>query len=667
MNSFVIADAKNCIGCRVCEVACAMTHNHGKHPELPELYLPRIKVIKTADIRTAVTCRHCDDAPCVQVCPSNALTHEQDSVQLNKQKCIGCKTCVLACPFGAISMVDEAITLADMDQTRTTAHKCDLCANDAQSPACVSACPTKALKLVDEAYLAESQQQKRLSAALREDPSTTASAPEYVAKPAINSLAGKIIVPRGDATKKDLALRKAEFVEIYKRFTPEQVENQGDRCISCGDHAFCEWTCPLHNRIPHWITLAKQGRIIEAAELSHQTSSLPEICGRVCPQDRLCEGSCTLGKLGGVTVGNIERYITDTAFEMGWRPDVSQVKPLNKRVAIVGAGPAGLACADILARRGINAVVFDRHPEIGGMLTFGIPSFKLEKEVMIHRREVFTGMGIEFRLNTEIGKDVSIESVLAEFDAIFVGVGTYQSMRAGLDNEDAPGVYDALPFLIANTKKVMHLPELKEQPYIDMSGKRVVVLGGGDTAMDCLRTSVRQGAIAVTCAYRRDEANMPGSKKEVNNAREEGVEFMFNVQPVCLELDESGLVCGVKLVRTEMGEPDVAGRRRPVVVKGSEFVLAADAVVMAFGFRPHAMPWLTDVGVNLDSYGVIVAPHLNHYACQTSNPKIFAGGDVVRGADLVVTAIADGRKAAESIVQYLTDGDQTEQPLDKVS
>lgn len=667
MNRFVIADAKDCIGCRVCEVVCAMTHNHGKHPELPELYMPRIKVIKTANVRTAVTCRHCEDAPCVQVCPSNALTHENNSIKLTKEKCIGCKTCVLACPFGAINMVEETIHFADTAQTRTTAHKCDLCASDAKSPACVSACPTKALKLVSQEYLQERQQQKRLNAALREDPQSTYHPEEITPKPMINSLAGKVIVPRGDATKKALPVRKTEFVEIYKRFTPQQVENQGNRCISCGEHAFCEWTCPLHNRIPHWITLAKQGKIIEAAELSHQTSSLPEICGRVCPQDRLCEGSCTLGKLGGVTVGNIERYITDTAFEMGWRPNISHVEPLGKRVAIVGAGPAGLACADILARRGISAVVFDRHPEIGGMLTFGIPSFKLEKEVMIHRREVFTDMGIEFRLNTEIGKDIAFESVLEEFDAVFIGVGTYQSMRAGLDNEDAPGVYDALPFLIANTKKVMHLPELKEEPYIDMAGKRVVVLGGGDTAMDCLRTSIRQGATEVTCAYRRDEANMPGSKKEVNNAREEGVEFMFNVQPICLELNDSGHVSGIKLVRTEMGEADAAGRRRAEIIKGSEFVLAADAVVMAFGFRPHAMPWLANVGVELDNYGVIVAPHMKHYACQTSNPKIFAGGDVVRGADLVVTAIADGRKAANSIVQYLTDAESSQLPLEQVS
>ncbi|SQI40984.1 Glutamate synthase [NADPH] small chain [Leminorella richardii] len=662
MNRFVIADAKECIGCRVCEVACVMTHNGGKHPEVPELYLPRIKVIKTAAVKTAVTCRHCEDAPCAQVCPSGALVQANDSIQLNKDKCIGCKTCVLACPFGAIGMVEESVTLTSSDSgLRTTAHKCDLCIDDAKSPACVTACPAKALRVVSGETMLEQQKQKLKLAAMREDPTGAKRTVAVAPRPLLDRLSGQVTVPRGDAHKIALAARKTEFVEIYKRFTPEQVESQGDRCISCGNHAFCEWTCPLHNRIPHWITLAKQGRIIEAAELSHQTSSLPEICGRVCPQDRLCEGSCTLSSLGGVTVGNIERYITDTAFEMGWRPNLSHVKPLGKKVAIIGAGPAGLACADILARNGVEAVVFDRHPEIGGMLTFGIPSFKLDKDVMVNRRHIFTEMGITFHLNTEIGKDVEFSQLVNDYDAVFVGVGTYQFMRAGLDNEDSPGVYDALPFLIANTKKVMRLPELKEEPYIDLSGKRVVVLGGGDTAMDCLRTSVRQGASEVTCAYRRDEANMPGSKKEVKNAREEGVEFMFNVQPIALELDENGCVCGVRLVRTEMGEPDAAGRRRPKIINGSEFVQPTDAVIKAFGFKPHSMPWLADADVEIDDYGVILAPHLKQFACQTSNPKVFAGGDVVRGADLVVTAIADGRKAARSIVSYLTDDEECQQ------
>ena len=347
---------------------------------------------------------------------------------------------------------------------------------------------------------------------------------------------------------------------------------------------------------------------------------------------------------------------------MGWRPDLSHVKPTGKKVAVIGAGPAGLACADILIRNGIQPVVFDRHPEIGGMLTFGIPSFKLDKDVMIRRREIFTEMGIEFHLNTEIGKDVPVKNLLNDYDAVFVGVGTYDSMKAKLENEEANGVYEALPFLTANTKNVMGLPELSYEPFVSMKGKRVVVLGGGDTAMDCLRTSIRQGAIEVTCAYRRDEANMPGSKKEVKNAREEGVEFMFMMQPVKIEVDEQGSVTGIRMLKTELGEPDADGRRRPKPIEGSEFVLPADAVIIAFGFNPHDISWLQAEGVDLNRWGTIVAPPVNHtkLACQTSNPKVFAGGDIVRGADLVVTAIADGRMAARSIIEYLDVSQQKE-------
>ncbi|PHM36099.1 glutamate synthase small subunit [Xenorhabdus innexi] len=462
-----------------------------------------------------------------------------------------------------------------------------------------------------------------------------------------------IDLQRIDPPKKALKIRKIEFVEIYEPFSEIQAQAQADRCIACGN-PYCEWKCPVHNYIPNWLKLANEGRIIEAAELSHQTNSLPEVCGRVCPQDRLCEGACTLNDdFGAVTIGNIERYINDTAIAMGWTPDMSHVIPTGKRVAVIGAGPAGLACADVLARNGVQAVVYDRHPEIGGLLTFGIPAFKLEKEVMSRRREIFTGMGIEFCLNTEIGKDVTLTELTKQFDAVFLGVGTYQSIHAGLENENAIGVYDALPFLIANTRHLMGYEESPEQPYIDMKGKRVLVLGGGDTAMDCVRTAVRQGASHVICAYRRDEDNMPGSRREVKNAREEGVNFQFNLQPIRVETNNNGHVRGVRMAQTQLGEMDANGRRQAEIIPDSEFVIDADAVVMAFGFKPHTMKWLSEHQVNLDRQGRIIAPDSSALPFQTSNPKIFAGGDAVRGSDLVVTAIAEGRKAASGILDYL--------------
>lgn len=459
-------------------------------------------------------------------------------------------------------------------------------------------------------------------------------------------------VDRIEPPKKPIHQRTEQFVEIYQPLSESQTEGQADRCLDCGN-PYCEWKCPVHNYIPQWLKLANEGRIEEAAELSHKTNSLPEVCGRVCPQDRLCEGACTLSDdFGAVTIGSIEKYITDTAFKMGWRPNLDDVVKTDKKVAIVGAGPAGLACADILIRNGVTPIVYDKYPEIGGLLTFGIPSFKLEKEVVQLRRTIFEEMGVQFVLNTEVGKDVAFNDLIEQHDAVFLGMGTYRYMKGGFDNESAPGVYDALPFLIANINRHMQL-EKNPEDFISMQDKRVIVLGGGDTAMDCVRTSVRQGANNVICAYRRDEQNMPGSRKEVQNAREEGVDFRFNLQPLDIAVDEAGNATGVRFVKTELGQPDAQGRRRPQAIEGSEHVVEADAVIVAFGFQPSPAPWFADYGIMLDEKGRVVAPAKGKYAYQTANPKIFAGGDMVRGSDLVVTAIDEGRKAADGILDYL--------------
>jgi glutamate synthase (NADPH/NADH) small chain len=462
-----------------------------------------------------------------------------------------------------------------------------------------------------------------------------------------------IEVKRQDPNKTGLRQRKTEFIEIYEPYSEAEVSSQSARCLECGN-PYCEWKCPVHNYIPNWLKMVAEGRIKEAATLSHQTNSLPEVCGRVCPQDRLCEGACTLEDgFGAVTIGAIEKYITDTAMAMGWEPDVSGVTWTDKRVAVIGAGPAGLACADVLVRNGVKAVVFDRMPEIGGLLTFGIPEFKLEKSVMANRRKIFKKMGVEFRLNTTIGDDVQMSHLMKHYDAVFMGMGTYRSMKGGFEGEDLQGVYEALPYLIG---AVNHNQDYKmaDYPHIDLNGKRVVVLGGGDTAMDCNRTAIRQGASSVICAYRRDEANMPGSRKEVANAKEEGVSFQFNRQPVAL-VGTQGQVTGVKMVTTTLGEPDDAGRRRPVVVDGSEEMIEADVVLIAFGFEAEPPEWCDSQDIQRDEWRRVVAPEKQDFAFQTSNPKVFAGGDMVRGSDLVVTAIYEGRKAAEGILDYLAD------------
>ena len=458
-------------------------------------------------------------------------------------------------------------------------------------------------------------------------------------------------VRRYDPAKKSAEERKISFVEIYGEYNQVQASNQAHRCLDCGN-PYCEWKCPVHNFIPDWLKLVNEGNIIEAAELCHSTNSLPEVCGRVCPQDRLCEGACTLNDgFGAVTIGSTEKYITEKAFEMGWKPDMSYRKWTDKKVAIVGAGPAGIACADVLTRSGVHSHVYDKNEEIGGLLTFGIPEFKLEKSVVKRRRKILEEMGVKFKLGKEIGKDLPFKKLYDEYDAVFLAMGTYTSLEGGFAGESLLGVSKAIDYLISSTKKLLKLQTNKNE-FINLKGKNVIVLGGGDTAMDCNRTAIRQGAKSVKCLYRRDEENMPGSKREVQNAKEESVEFEFNIQPI--DIVGSEKVQGVKIVKTQLGEPDQNGRRVPIPIPGSEIIYEADAVIVAFGFRASPSSWFGDFEINTQKNGLVIAEEHQEYKFQTSNKKIFSGGDMVRGSDLVVTAIWEGREAAKSIIKYVS-------------
>ena len=458
-------------------------------------------------------------------------------------------------------------------------------------------------------------------------------------------------VPRMDPPVLTAELRVRRFAEIHAPFKADDAAAQSGRCLACGN-PYCEWKCPVHNYIPDWLKLAAEGRILEAAELAHRTNSLPEICGRICPQDRLCEGACTLNDgYGAVTIGAVERYITDTALAAGWRPDLSGIEATGWHAAIVGAGPAGLSCADVLVRNGVAATVYDQHPEIGGLLTFGIPEFKLEAAVIRRRRTLLEGMGVAFILNTRIGPELPFTQLLEQYDAVFLGMGTYRGIRGGFPGEQLAGVELALPYLLSSARRVLDLPQ-DERGYIDMAGQHVVVLGGGDTAMDCNRTAIRQDAASVTCVYRRDEDNMPGSRRELHHAREEGVKFLWNRQPVAITGD--GRVAGIRLMETRLGAPDEHGRRRPEIVPDSEQVLPADRVIMAFGFLPDPADWFGDAHIDTRPNGLVSADGEDSaFPFQTGNPKVFAGGDMVRGSSLVVHAVHEGRRAAQGILDYL--------------
>ncbi|MFL2723794.1 MAG: FAD-dependent oxidoreductase [Gammaproteobacteria bacterium] len=482
-------------------------------------------------------------------------------------------------------------------------------------------------------------------------PNNFKSRSEYIEHVPIENDFQFLEVGRFDPNKKNIEERKINFVEIYGDYNQSEASNQSHRCLDCGN-PYCEWKCPVHNYIPDWLKLVNEGNIWEAADLCHQTNSLPEMCGRVCPQDRLCEGACTLNDgFGAVSIGNIEKFITDKAIDMGWKPDLSNRIWTSKKVAIVGAGPAGIGCADILIRAGIHCDVFDRQAEIGGLLTFGIPEFKLEKSVVRRRRKILEEMGIKFHLKKEIGKDIPLKKLFDKYDAIFLGMGTYTSLEGGFQGENLPQVHKAIDYLIGNTNHLLKFKQ-KDSEYINFKNKDVVILGGGDTAMDCNRTAIRQGAKSVTCLYRRDEKNMPGSRREVINAKEEGVQFEFNIQPI--EIIGSNNVEGVKTIQTKLGEPDQNGRQVPVPIQGSEKIYSADEVVIAFGFRASPADWFKDFKIQTDEAGLVIAPEKQNLKFQSSNPKIFAGGDMVRGSDLVVTAIWEGREAAKSIIQFIS-------------
>jgi glutamate synthase (NADPH) small chain len=450
-------------------------------------------------------------------------------------------------------------------------------------------------------------------------------------------------IKRRNPEKRDVLQRLKDFDEVYELLSENENSRQASRCIGCGD-PYCHNKCPLHNFIPNWLKQIATNDLELAFQLSNETSPFPEILGKICPHDVLCEGDCTLNDThGAITIGAVETYVNEKAFENGYKPTFPPITS-KKKVAIIGSGPSGLSAATFLLRKGIAVEVFERSGKAGGLLTFGIPGFKLDKSKVQRRVDWLLGAGMKLHLNCEIGKEKSFEDLTKDFDAVFVGIGATKGKTAGLEGEKSSNVHLAMEFLTCIQKRNFGM---MTDNFIDVKDKKVVVIGGGDTAMDCVRSSVREGAKTVKCLYRRDEASMPGSKKEVVNAKEEGVEFVFNVAPTKI-MTHDDLATGIELIKTE--QDTTSGKRGSLVnVKGSEYIEDADIIIYALGFDQEVPEFIKNSSIELDKWNGIKT----NEKYQTSNPKIYAGGDAVRGADLAVTATADGRNAAFEIVKFL--------------
>ena len=457
-------------------------------------------------------------------------------------------------------------------------------------------------------------------------------------------------------TKREIFERKEDFNEIYKEFINEKAKEQSSRCSQCGV-PFCQVHCPLSNNIPDWLKLTAEGRLKEAYELSQSTNNMPEVCGRICPQDRLCEGNCVIEQSGHgtVTIGSVEKFITENAWENKWIEPIKIKSEKKQSVGIIGAGPAGLACAEQLRKEGYKVIIYDRYDRPGGLLIYGIPNFKLEKFVVERRTNLLKKGGIKFVQNFEIGKDSSLRELKDKHDAILIATGVYKSREIDIPGSELNNIFPAMDFLTASNKKGLgDKVKLFDDGTLNAQGKDVIVIGGGDTAMDCVRTSVRQNAKSVKCLYRRDRENMPGSSREVFNAEEEGVEFIWLSSPK--KFEGTNKIENIVVDKMKLGDPDESGRRKPIIENNSEFSLNADIVIKALGFDPEDLPYLfKEKDLQVSRWGTI---KIDFDTMETSLPGIFAAGDIVRGASLVVWAIKDGRDAAISISKYLKAQDQ---------